>query len=160
MCPIDLTLKHLQLMHFQFLWNNLFCYIFAPFSCIPKVLQKLVEDETTAVVIAPIWPTQNCLSPLLQLIAGQPYILPTPKHILFLPQNPKKIHPLRKMTLAAFLLSGKSSCVKTYKEKLPISLLNHGQDPPGSNTTPTYNKTASHAPCPTTGTYSLCISVV
>ena len=123
---------------FSIPWNDLFCYIFAPFSCIPKVLQKLVEDETTAVVIAPVWPTQNWWSPLLQLIAGQPYILPAPKHILFLPQNPEKIHPLRKMTLAAFPLSGKHSCVKTFRERLPVSFSNHGEDPLESSMIHTY----------------------
>ena len=123
---------------FSIPWNNLFCYIFVPFSCIPKVLQKLMEGEATAVVNVTMWPTQNWWSPLLQLIAGRSYILPRPKGILFLPQNPEKIHPLRKMTLAAFPLSGKLSCIKTYREKLPISLLNCGEDPLVSNITPTY----------------------
>ena len=41
-------------------WNFKLMYAFAPFSLIPKILQKIQLDKATAVImIVPIWPTQS-----------------------------------------------------------------------------------------------------
>ena len=36
-------------------WANHLFYIFAPFSLMTKVLQKIQEDQTEAVLICPVW---------------------------------------------------------------------------------------------------------
>ena len=40
-------------------WSSLFSYIFAPFSLLGRVVQKLLRDRAESIVIAPIWPTQR-----------------------------------------------------------------------------------------------------
>jgi hypothetical protein len=39
---------------FSLTWINELYYIFPPFSLLPRILQKVVEDKTEVVLIAPI----------------------------------------------------------------------------------------------------------
>ena len=43
---------------FSFFWSGTFVYIFPPFSLLNRCLQKLENDQTSALLIAPVWPTQ------------------------------------------------------------------------------------------------------
>ena len=43
---------------FSFSWSGMFVYIFPPFSLLNRCLQKLENDQTSALLIAPVWPTQ------------------------------------------------------------------------------------------------------
>lgn len=44
--------------NFSLMWTEKLYYIFAPFSLIARVLQKMEQDTSEAVIIAPLWPTQ------------------------------------------------------------------------------------------------------
>jgi hypothetical protein len=44
---------------FTFKWGNHFYYIFPPFSLLSRILQKVEEDRSQAILIAPLWPTQT-----------------------------------------------------------------------------------------------------
>ena len=46
-------------------WSSLFSSIFAPFSLLGRVVQKLRRDRAESRVIAPIWPTQSWYADLL-----------------------------------------------------------------------------------------------
>lgn len=43
---------------FSLMWTEKLYYIFAPFSVMARVLQKMEQDTSEAVIIAPLWPTQ------------------------------------------------------------------------------------------------------
>ena len=73
---------------FSLTWNNDYYLIFSPFSLLPRILQKIeAEDKTSAVLIAPLWPTQRRWPSLLHLVVGQCYQLPKPVEILHLPHK-------------------------------------------------------------------------
>ena len=122
---------------FSLLWAGHLHYIFPPFSLISRILQKLETDQAEAVLIAPLWSTQVWWASLLHLISGPCYILPKPQEILHLPHKPEQIHPLKKMRLAVFRLSGNPLKPKIYQQKLSTSLCNHGGNPQKLNTTHT-----------------------
>ena len=84
---------------FSIEWTGALYYIFSPFSLISKVLQKLEEDKTEAVMIARLWTTQVWWEALIKLISGPCFSLPHPQTILQLPQKPERVHPLKKMCL-------------------------------------------------------------
>ena len=99
---------------FSLTWNHHFYYIFPPFSLMARILQKMEQDLTEAVVIAPIWPTQAWWASLLQMISGPCLILPKPQDILSLPHKPDQKHPLTKMRLGIFRLSGRHYNAQVY----------------------------------------------
>ena len=119
---------------FSIIWNDHLFYIFPPFSLMAKILQKMEQDSTEAVVIAPVWPTQAWWASLLHMISGPCFLLPNPQDILSLPHKPEYLHPLKKMRLGAFRLSGKRSSAKVYHEKLRMSSSLHGETPLSDNT--------------------------
>jgi len=51
-------------------WSNMSCYAFLPFSLLPRVLAKILND------LAPVWSTQSWYPFLLQLLIDQPITVP------------------------------------------------------------------------------------
>lgn len=92
---------------FSLIWNDYFYFIFPPFSLIPKILQKLKVDRGEAVLVAPIWYTQS-FWPTLKQMTRDWIDLPAPSKILHLPHKPEEKHPITKMKLGAFRISGNS----------------------------------------------------
>ena len=84
-----------------------YVYIFAPFSTISMVSRKIVEDEAEALIVAPLWTTQSLWPQLAHLIVDYPIKLSPTRKILYQPNNPEKTHPLQKLKLGAFRVSGK-----------------------------------------------------
>lgn len=118
---------------FSLTWDNECFYIFAPFSLLPRILQKVEENKTTVILIAPIWPTQSWWPSLLSLICGECYRLPSAQQILSLPHKPDKKHPLKKLNLACFHISGKPSDRKVFQNKPGTSYSNLGGCQPRSS---------------------------
>ena len=104
---------------FSICWNSYYVYLFPPFSCIGSVLQKMEQDDAEGVLIAPLFSTQPWFTKLLQMVVTQPYLLPKAESILSLPTANIK-HPLRKMVLGAFRISGKKSVAAAYQRTLPM----------------------------------------
>ena len=95
---------------FKMNWSNLFLYIFPPFSLISRILQKLQDDQATAIMIVPKWPTQTWYPKLLSLMTSEPLNLPKTKDLLTLPGQQSKIHPLYPhLHMIACHLSAKAS---------------------------------------------------
>ncbi|MES9882674.1 MAG: reverse transcriptase domain-containing protein [Sedimenticola sp.] len=111
---------------FSLTWGNLAAYLFPPFSVLGQVLQKIQQERATVVLIAPIFPTQSWFPTLLQLICHQPYMLPKTDECLVLPQDKKRQHPLRKMRLGVFKVSGKHCLVRDFQRHLPKSFCHPG----------------------------------
>ena len=43
---------------FTLSWGSIKFYAFPPFNCIDRVLQKVIEDEATGILVVPDWPSQ------------------------------------------------------------------------------------------------------
>ena len=90
-------------------WPNMGCYIFPPFSLIPRILAKVRRDKAVAILIAPVWPTQGWYPVLLHSLVQLPVLMPQWEDLLVRPHN-QELHPLRfKMRLAAWVVSGNPS---------------------------------------------------
>ena len=108
----------LKITAFSFSWSGKFVYIFPPFSLLNRCLQKLENDKTLALLIAPVWPTQVWWPRLLSLLVANPLLLPQDKDFLILPQS-GTLHPLRnQMRLMACLLSGNTMKQEEYRSQL------------------------------------------
>lgn len=70
-------------------WSSKHLYIFPPFSLLPRILQKLMSDQGTAVLIAPIWTTQSFWPKLMSMLIEDWIELPRPQRILYLPHQPE-----------------------------------------------------------------------
>ncbi|XP_062572587.1 uncharacterized protein LOC134234524 [Saccostrea cucullata] len=115
-------------------WRNIDCYLFPPFSVISSVLKKIEEEEVQfALLIAPVWKTQPWFPQLMHQVAGPCFLLPKTETLLKLPKDPKRRHPLTKMKIAAFSLSGNACSVENYQEKLSILSADHGGNPQKDN---------------------------
>ena len=91
-------------------WTEKKFYSFPPFSCVLRVLQKIIQDRATGVLVVPMWPSQSWYPNLTTLLLLPPVTLPLSKDLLSLPESPEINRPLRrKMSLLICLLSGNSS---------------------------------------------------
>ncbi len=89
-------------------WSMYKNYIFPPFSLIPKVLRKLLEDKAQAICVLPHWPTQAWYTKLMTMMVGLPLILKPSQTLLTLPTNKGAVHPLsQKLSLIVCHLSAK-----------------------------------------------------
>lgn len=62
---------------FSFSWKELSPYIFAPFSLIDRVLNKIIEDEVSqALLVVPHWVSQTWFPVLLSLCIDFPIRIP------------------------------------------------------------------------------------
>ncbi|CAG2245667.1 unnamed protein product [Mytilus edulis] len=79
-----------------------------------------------------VYDNNHGLQKVLHLIAGQSYILPK-KNLLIHPSDPSRQHPLKKMQLAVFPLSGQDLTVLAYQRTLQTFYMTHGEIPQKSN---------------------------
>jgi hypothetical protein len=95
------------------------CYAFPPFSIIPQIIRKVVQDQADVLMVLPDWPTQPWYTQIFPLLAAQPVKLPRRQLLLHLPHKPKEAHPLwKKLQLVVCLLSGKACNRKAYQKEL------------------------------------------
>lgn len=120
---------------FTLTWSENFYYIFPPFSLIARILQKVEVDESEAVLVAPLWPTQAWWPHLIRLIKGPCYLLPNVRNILKLNHKPNKKHHLTRMRLIVFYISGRLCENEDYLKQAKISSSDHGVKALESNTT-------------------------
>ena len=111
--------------HFSLIWTNINAFVFLPFIVLGLVLQKILQDQATVTVVAPIFHTQPWFPTLLKLTCQQPYLLP--KQCLILPSNRQKKHPLTKMRLGAFRVSGKRCLTEAFRDTLQTSYSTLGE---------------------------------
>ena len=91
---------------FSISWTKQYVFIFAFFSTLSMVLRKIVEDEAEALVIAPLWTTQNWWTQLAHLFVDFPIKLPPSHKILYQPNDPERTHPIQKLNLGHFPYQG------------------------------------------------------
>ena len=76
-------------------WKPHYFYAFPPFSVIANCLQKIQKDQSTELLIAPLWTTQPWFTPLLNHLTDHPLVLPQSDTLLVQPHS-NAIHPLSK----------------------------------------------------------------
>ena len=78
-------------------WAHLYVSAFAPFAILKRTLRTLEEDQATAILIAPCWPTACWFPRLLpihpRLLPIHPRLLPIHPRLLQHPQLPHHSHP-------------------------------------------------------------------
>ena len=90
-------------------WHNLSFYSFPPFSCIGKVLQKIISGNATGILIVSNWPSQFWFTVLQDLLLTEAFIILPNADNFYLPNQPDLKHPFfRNLELMAYLKSGKA----------------------------------------------------
>ena len=89
-------------------WRNIEFYAFPPFCCLPRVIQKISQDEARGILVVPDWPNQPWYTQFLNMAITYVTLSPRPR-MLMLPQQDVK-HPLHKtLHLRAAVVCGKQS---------------------------------------------------
>ena len=92
---------------FTISWIDAKFYCFPPFSCIPKVVRKIICVKARGVLVVPQWPTQSWYPMLLAILEQAPVVLPPAQNLLLLPSKLEQRHPLhKKLRIAICLVSG------------------------------------------------------
>ena len=102
-------------------WNSFSCiYIFSPFSLIPRILKKVLEEKVPDVIIVvPDWPTASWFPLLMKLCVQMPLVLPQTRKTLVLLHRPQEVHKLYpKLRLLACRISGKCIGPKVFRREL------------------------------------------
>ena len=125
--PSNQTQMHFTLVHLlcHSLINTFI--VFLPIV----VLQKIIQDKETGIMVVPMWPTQSWYPILMSLLVLPPITLPPSKNLLSLPAFPEN-HPLhRKMSLLICLLSGNNlRALASHPDLLPWLLHPGGKGQP------------------------------
>jgi hypothetical protein len=93
---------------FVFHWGIEPGFIFAPFSLIPRVLRKIVEDRASVMLLHPDWPGALWAPDLHRLTVHQE-VLPQSADLLRYPNRPGLRHPMKDLKLLASWLVGGST---------------------------------------------------
>ena len=114
---------------FAFSWSDFYGYAFPPFSVLGRVIQKVIQDRATILLIMPLWPSSAWFPLALQLLIANPHILS--KGSLYLPQDPVRRHRLHdSLALGALMLSGNPSRQRDFRRRLQNSSFNPGEGEP------------------------------
>lgn len=99
---------------FTISWSRLRFYDFLPFSLILRVLQKIISDNATGLLVVPLWKTQPWFPLFSALLIKEPVIFSPNSNLLI--SSSRSPHPLSKnLSLVAGLLSHKPSTTKDYR---------------------------------------------
>ena len=72
---------------FTISWAETIFYCFPPFSCILRVVRKIIRDKARGVLVVPQWPTQSWYPMLLAILEQPPVFLPTAQNLLLMPSK-------------------------------------------------------------------------
>ena len=93
---------------FSLNWEDLSFYAFPPFPCISSCIQKVVQDRSRGILVAPNWPNQIWYPELIRMSETLPVIFPPRRNLLGLASNEDATHPIwERLPLIGVLISGK-----------------------------------------------------
>ena len=120
---------------FSIPWSSFnLVYCFPPFSLLGKTLRKIREERVTAIVVAPLWPTQSWYPTLLGMLVDFPAVCGAALPNLYLPHKPLLSHPLGdKLRLVLAKVSGDTGLTRSFRTSLRTSSGRHGGTAPTSN---------------------------
>ena len=80
---------------FMYHWGGeQFVYAFPPFSIIHLVVQKIIQDDATGILVVPNWPTQPWFTVVKSLMCGEPMVIHVTNDELYLPFRKGAKHPM------------------------------------------------------------------
>ena len=100
---------------FTFCWSAKPAYMFPPFSLIPRILRKVVDDKARILLVHPDWPG-SLWYPTLNQITRTRRELPQSADLLRYPELPDLRHPMKNLRLVASWIDG-AFMTKTYGER-------------------------------------------
>ena len=110
---------------FSFDWSQGIIYAFPSFNLIPGVLQKIENEKTEGILIAPILINQSWFTRLLNLLIKESLWLTSSDISLTFPYRRKSIPYLPKTRLVACYVSVDTCRSRIFRAKLQILLSNH-----------------------------------
>lgn len=114
-------------------WTNMFAYAFPPPILLPKVLNKVQEEDCTILLIAPIAPHQSWFPQLLELVIDVPIKLPVLPDLLS-QNNGQSLHPNpQSLNLAVWKVSRTLSLQEGFQRKLQSFWIRLNENPPKSS---------------------------
>ena len=120
-------------------WHELQFYCFPPFSVMPAVLQKIVLEKATGIVVMPNWPTQPFYATAMKLLIDYPIFLRKSKRLLQLPGK-TDIHKIwEKLDLLVCHLSGDQLKIENFRKMLRKYSCHLGDKEPKNNTSVTFD---------------------
>ena len=113
---------------FSLNWNNICFYAFPPFSIIHRTLKKIIETESTGVLIVPYWTGATWFPLLMRMLIAHPVYIQPHKHLLQQAGQPELLHPLhKKLGLLSCSVSGKACKARSYLTMLKTLSWHHGE---------------------------------
>ena len=107
-------------------WSNILGFAHPPWCLIPRVLRKVRSEETSLVLVAPLWESQAWFPDLVEMLMEIPIELPSTAEVITPSPNcdcPVRDAPLR---LVACKVSGKDSDLLEFRRKQSSSSWPHG----------------------------------
>ena len=102
---------------FTLFWGDLDSYAFPSFILIAKVIQKIILDQATGILVVPDWANQSWYN-LYQDIRINGILLPPRYNLFCLPSQPDSPHPMwEKLRLRAALVTGTGLCRQTHLQQ-------------------------------------------
>ena len=98
----DPEAKHVNA--FTIPWTGQNVYLFPPFSCINRIVQRFSHESVSAVIIVPNWPNQLWYPCLMDMTPKKPFLIHHSVSKIYLPSNPQIHHPLKQLELMACLV--------------------------------------------------------
>lgn len=90
---------------FTYSWDGIFFYAFPPFNMITRVLNKIKQERSRGIVVAPYWPSQSWFPIFTTLVTSRIiYLQPNPS-LLFCPYTNRNHHLARTVLSASPLKS-------------------------------------------------------
>ena len=108
-------------------WKGHLPYLFPPFALITRCIQKIQEEESNTVLIAPVWHNQLWYPLILECLSDYPILLPPIPKILTGPVG--EDHPMvleGHLPLATWPISGIPLLQKGFQRGLSTSSAAHG----------------------------------
>ena len=118
---------------FSMSWSDIYCYIYAPFSLLARIAQKIRHDGAEVIIVMPLWSTEPWFTLLMRMLVDHPKLLPQRRDLLTLPHKPGTPHPLHHLRLITCRLSGNISRQEAFQKRLLRSSATHGANPPALN---------------------------
>ena len=95
-------------------------YVFPPFSLIPRVSQKIENENAEWILIVPAFTTEPWFPRLIRLLIKPPVKLPNSRDSRYFPFRRKEQSQLPNMKLMACFVSGDHMKTKVFQRRLQI----------------------------------------
>ena len=130
----------------SFPWTDLRLYAFPPFSLLPRILDKVAQDEADLLLVAPYWPQRPWFPRLLRLLVGLPRVLPVLKDLVVQPLSLTPHPRVESLHLSLWPLSGSRVRMQAFLKELRSSQRNHSDSPLATLMIPDWTLSGSGVP--------------